>query len=350
MKAVIVPEFGDPDVLTLAALARPEPGPGEVRVQVHASFVAFGRDVRVRSGKHPKFAREVTLPHVLGGEHAGIVDAVGAGVSETLLGMRVAVSAPVACADCEPCRQERPWDCEHVTAIGIHRQGSNAEYTVVPAVNLQELPRGLRFEHAAAFAASGPLAWEELDTSRAQPGEWVFVPGASGSVGTFVVALAKRRGANVIAATRGRRAAGELAGLGADAVVDSAAADLADRLREVSPRGVDVVVDNVADAGLWRRYWPAVARRGRIVLAGQASNHGEPLPVDVVGYYNRRATLTGLTVGDPRPVAAFWAELRQHSLDMPAELVETFPLSRAADAHRRVQSGGKIGHVVLSIR
>lgn len=349
MRAVILPEFGDPGVLTVADLPVPQPGAGEARVRVHSSFVAFGRDVSVRSGKHPRLAREVTLPHVLGGEHAGVVDAVGPGISRALLGTRVAVSAPVACTRCPACEQGRPWDCANQTAVGIQRQGSNAEYTVVPGVNVHELPHGLAYEHAAAYAASGSLAWEELDLGQVSPGEWVLVPGASGSVGMFLVALAKRRGASVIAASRGRRAADQLAALGADAVVDSGDPAIADRLRGLSPHGVDVVVDNVGDVGLWRRYWPAVARRGRIVVAGQAGNHGEPLPVDLVAFYNRRATLSGLTIGDPRPVGAFWAALRQEPLTLPDALVRVFPLNRAADAHRLIESGDKIGHVVLSI-
>jgi NADPH:quinone reductase-like Zn-dependent oxidoreductase len=100
---------------------------------------------------------------------------------------------------------------------------------------------------------------------------------------------------------------------------------------------------------MWRRYWPAVARRGRIVLAGQAGNVGQPLPIDVVDFYNRQATVSGLTIGDPRPVAAFWAELRDQPLVIPDDLVEAFPLARAADAHRRIEAGDKIGHVVLSL-
>jgi len=350
MQAVVLAEFGPPDVLTLAMLPRPEPGPGEVRVRVRASFVAFGRDVSLRNGKHPIFPRLVSLPHVLGGEHAGLIDAVGQGVDASLVGRRVAVSAPVACGRCENCQRHEPWDCTARQTLGIQRKGSNAEYTVVPTDNVQDLPAGLSFEHAAAYAASGPLAWAELDAGGLRAGECLFVPGASGSVGMLLISLARRRGAHIIAATRGRRAAGHLLALGAHAVVDSSDPDLAATLRKASPHGgVDVVVDNVADVQMWQRYWPAVARRGRIVVAGQAGNTGEPLPINVVEFYNRQATLSGLTLGDPRPVAAFWAMLRDQPLVIADDLVEAFPLARAADAHRRIESGGKVGHVVLSV-
>ncbi|MFC0040054.1 quinone oxidoreductase family protein [Actinomadura rayongensis] len=349
MKAVILPEFGPPDVLELQEVPLPEPGRGEVRVRVGAAFVAFGRDVGTRSGRHPVFRRLVTLPHILGGEHAGVVDAVGDGAEAALLGRRVAVSAPVVCGACEPCRSGRPWDCSQVIAVGIQRPGAYAEYTVVPAANVHEIPDELSFSDAAAYAASGPLAWEQLDVAGAGNGDWVFVPGASGSVGLFLVALAKRRGADVVAATRGGRAVEQLTALGADAVVDAGDDDLGRVLRDLSPSGMQVVVDNVMDQGLWDRYWPAVARRGRIVTAGQASGHGRPLSVDIIAFYNRRATLSGLAIGDPRAVRSFWDEMRGGLLPMDATMIAQFPLSKAADAHRHIESGSKIGHVVLTV-
>jgi NADPH:quinone reductase-like Zn-dependent oxidoreductase len=349
MKAVQFSEFGPPEVLRVVEVERPTPSVGEVRVRVRGSFVAFGRDVSVRNGKHPFLPRLVQLPHILGGEHAGVVDAVGPGGNADLVGKRVAVSASVSCTQCVACQESQPWDCEAVTAIGIQRPGSNAEYTVVPEANLSELPENLAFGQAAAFAASGPLAWEELSVAQTSPNQWVLVPGASGSVGMMLVALAVRRGANVVACTRGARAKNELLALGAVAVLDSSDPALEAKLRELSPRGVDVVVDNIADVAMWSRYWPALARRGRIVLAGQAGNSGQPLPIDVVAFYNRRATVTGLTIGDPRPVAGFWADLRSSPLEIPDSFLRAFPLEKAADAHRLVEGGGKVGHVVLAV-
>lgn len=348
MKAVVLPQFGPPDVLEVRELPLPEPGPGEVRVRVRSAFVAFGRDVSTRSGGHPVFSRLVSLPHILGGEHVGVVEAVGPDVDSWLQGQRVAVSAPVACSTCEQCQANRPWDCSQTTAVGIHRPGSHAEFTTVPVANLNEIPDDLPFAEAAAYAASGPLAWEELDVANVQRGEWVFVPGASGSVGMFLIALAKRRGAFVAAATRGGRAAEALVALGADVVLDAASERLAEDLRSLSPSGMHVVVDNVMDQGLWERYWPAVARRGRIVTAGQASGHGQRLAVDIIAFYNRRATLTGLTIGDPRAVQSFWTEMRSGLLPMDPALVKRFSLEQAADAHRAIESGAKVGHIVLT--
>ena len=349
MRAVIVREFGGPEVLTLAEWPRPAAGPGQVLIRVHASFVAFGRDVEVRSARHPFFPRLITLPHILGGEHAGIVEALGAGVRPDLLGARVAVAATLACGHCEQCVLGAPWDCANRSAIGIHQQGSNAEFTVVPEANLEPIPDSMSFEQAAALAASGPLASAQLTAAQVGPGDWVAIPGASGSVGTVLVALAARRGAKVIALTRGRRATAELHALGANVVLDTSDPELGAALLQHSGGGVNAVIDNVALVDLWKRYWPAVARRGRIVFSGYAGNDNQPLPLNVVELYNRRATLTGLTTGDPREFAAFWAEMRDDPLVLGEDLLRAFPLELAAEAHTHIEQGDKVGHYVLSI-
>lgn len=349
MRAVVVRELGGPEVLVPTTWPKPAPGPGQVRIRVGASAVAFGRDVEVRSGRHPFFPRVITLPHIFGGEHAGTVDAVGAGVRADLIGIRVAVAATVRCGECRHCAAGNPAGCLHRAAIGIHLQGSNAEFTVAPDANLEPIPDSMPFPVAAALAASGPLAHEQLTVANVGAGDWVAVPGASGAVGTILVALAARRGANVIALTRGRRAQSALMALGATAVLDTLDPHLTDALMSASGAGVDVVVDNVALVNLWSRYWPAVARGGRIVFAGYAGNDNQPLPVNVVELYNRRATLTGLTTGDPNAVAAFWAEMRAAPIDLSPDLLHAFALEDAAEAHARIERGEKVGHYVLDV-
>jgi NADPH:quinone reductase-like Zn-dependent oxidoreductase len=349
MKAVRFHEFGGPEVLRLEEVPLPTPGPGELLVRVHATFVAPGRDVATRNGRHPIFPKLVTLPHILGGEFTGVVAAVGSGVPEDRIGDRVAGAAPIPCQTCEACRDGRPWDCTRVRAIGIHRAGSYAEFCVVPASNLQLLPESVSFVLGAVLAANGPLAYEQLQIANVGPDDVVLVPGASGSVGTLLVALACRAGATVVALARARRADEQLRAVGADAVLDPTRHDLADRLFEISRRGVDVVIDNVASADLWTSYWPAVARRGRIVFAGRASGERSPLPLDVVDFYNRRATITGLTIGDPRTVAGFWDQMRAEALELPESMVKTFRLADVATAHAAIEDGEKVGHFVLTL-
>ena len=349
MRAVVMEGFGGPDVLTVRDVPTPHPDPGEVLVRVRAAFVAFGRDVGTRSGAHPFFHTLVTPPHILGGEFAGTIAAVGNGVDEELIGLSVAVDSPTRCGDCEECREGKPWDCRAVSVIGLHRQGSHAQFCTAPAINVEPLPDGLSFVDAALLAANGPLAYQELQVGLTAPGDWVLVPGASGSVGTLTVALAARIGARVIALTRQPELAHVLTDIGAEVVLDTNAPDLAQQLRDHTGRGVDVVIDNIALTDLWQRYWPAVARRGRIVFAGRAAGERSPLPVDIVDFYNRRALMTGLSIGDPRPVGELWREMRVSPLTFPESLVHTFSMADARRAHSWVEQGAKAGHCVLTV-
>jgi NADPH:quinone reductase-like Zn-dependent oxidoreductase len=347
MRAIIFHEFGSPAVLKLAELPKPQPGPDEVLVRVKATFVAPNRDVGVRSGTHPILRRAVQLPHVLGGEHAGVVEQVGAGVDEELVGLRVAVASRVECQSCEQCLAGAPWDCSRARSIGLQMMGSDAEFTAVPVVNLQPLPSCLSFAQAAVLAANGPLAHEQLELSGTEPGDVVLVPGANGSVGLLLVALAARRGARVISLTRGRRDVKILTKLGADVVLDATERNLSETLLSYTSRGVDAVLDNVASPELWNRYWPALGRRAHVVFAGAAGSGGLPLALDVVELYRRQVVLTGLTMGDRRQVASFWNGMRSEPLGLPPELIRTFPLEDARSAHTLIEQGGHLAQCVL---
>jgi NADPH:quinone reductase-like Zn-dependent oxidoreductase len=346
VKALMLRSFGDPDVLFVADLPRPEPGPGEVRVRVGAVVVARTKDVAVRSGRHP-FSRAVGLPHVLGTEHAGTVDAVGPGVDGALLGQRVAVSAVLCCGTCLACRRRREEACVALRLIGIHRQGAYADYCVAPAGNLVPIPDGLPFPQAATLAANGPVARAQLDAGGVGPGSWVLVLGASGALGSAVAALAHFRGARVIAAARLGSRPDVLADLPATAVIDSDRADLAEALLELTGGwGVDCVVDNLGLAPLWRRYQPALAPMGRIVVSGALGE--EPVPVALRPFYLRSQAIIGVRTGNRADIAGLWADVRAGFRLAPG-LLSTTPLATAAAAHRLVEAGRSRGQIVLEV-
>ena len=139
MRAVLMRSFGGPEVLAVEEVEVPEPGPDEVLVRVGAVEVSRTRDVATRSGRHP-FSREVTLPHVLGGDFAGQVERVGPRVDASLVGRRVAVMNGVFCGRCTACDNGLQHECVNLNMIGIHRWGSYAEFARVPAANLYEIP------------------------------------------------------------------------------------------------------------------------------------------------------------------------------------------------------------------
>ncbi len=161
MRAVVMRAFGDPGVLEIEEVPDPSPQAGEALVRVAAVEVSRTRDVAARSGQHP-FSRQITLPHVLGGDFAGVVEAVGDGADPALVGQRVAAMNSHTCGECVACRSGREYECTQLEMVGIHRWGSYAELTRVPVGSLHVLPDGIEMSEAAALAATGPIALTQL--------------------------------------------------------------------------------------------------------------------------------------------------------------------------------------------
>jgi L-gulonate 5-dehydrogenase len=342
MRALVMREFGAADVLALEDAPEPEPGPGEVLVRVAAVEVSRTRDVAVRSGHHP-FSRQVTLPHVLGGDFAGTVEQIGAGVGPGLEGARVAVGNSIGCGECEACADGREPECPRLVMLGIHRWGSYAELVAMPAANLYAVPDGMGMAEAAALAATGPIAYAQLDAAGVAPGDWLLVTGASGSLGSTLTALAAARGVGVIGLARRPEAiAGDVM-----ARVDAAADDVADALLGLTgPGGLTAVIDNVAVGELFARYLPALGTGGRIVVSGAIGQ--DVLPVPATPFYIRSQSLIGLRTATPRHRDAFWKEA-DRGFRLPPEVVRTLPLAAVADAHGAIEAGTNLGHAVLEI-
>jgi NADPH:quinone reductase-like Zn-dependent oxidoreductase len=344
VKAIVMHEFGSADVLAVRDVPTPDPGPGEVRVAVRAVAVARTKDVATRSGVHP-FSKAVSLPHILGTEHAGAIDAVGQGVRASLVGQRVAVSAVVACGRCRACGRGHEEACASFGLVGIHRPGAYAQFSVVPAENLFPVPGDLDDADAAALAANGPVAHSQLDAGGVGPGSTVVVPGAAGALGSTVAQLAVFRGARVIAVERAGGKSGALDGLGALAVLDGESPTLAQDIRELTDgAGADCVVDNLGIAALWQAYYPAVADLGRIVVSGAIGR--EPVPLELGPLYLRSQSIIGIRTGNRRHMAALWEDVGR-GFRLRSSLVRPMPLAAAASAHRAVENGENRGQIVL---
>ncbi|RSN39894.1 alcohol dehydrogenase [Amycolatopsis sp. WAC 04197] len=343
MKALVIRAFGGPEVLEEAELPDPVPGPGEARVRVHAVVVARTKDVAARAGK-PPFAQQITsLPHVLGTEHAGVIDQVGPGLDDDLVGKRVAVSAVLSCSRCRACGLSREEACSEFRLVGIHRQGSYAEYCVVPVKNVREIPAEVGFVEAAALAANGGVASAQLDAGEVGLDTTVLVPGAGGALGATVAALAAFRGARVIGVDRRPP---RLAGLPLVAL-DAAAQDLPERILEaVGSAGLDCVVDNLGVTALCEAYLPALGALGRVVVSG-AINH-DPIPIRLLQFYLRSQSLIGVRTGNRRQIDRLWADVSA-GFRPPAGFVHEIPWTQVSDAHASIQSGGTHGQLVLTV-
>lgn len=342
MKAILLRQFGGPEMLNLEDAPTPIPGPGEVLIQVHAVSVNRTLDLLVRQSGD---GRGVTLPHVLGVDPSGVIDAVGHGVEHLQVGDRVAVLSSIRCGLCAACQQGWATDCPNATLLGIHRWGGYAEYVSAPADSVIRIPDKLSFAEATVVTRHFPAAFNLLlDQANLQSGEWVLVMGAAGALGGCGVQVAKLVGAAVIAGAGSDERVAAAMSYGADHGINYRTHDLAEEvLRFTDSRGVDLVFENVGDPALWPGSFNSLARDGRLVTAG--AHGGGLVTLDLRRLYMRRLRIIGST-GSTRKYA-------QRSLEeaaagrIRAVVGRVIPLRQAAEAHRLVESNAIIGKIIL---
>lgn len=234
MKAVRIHEYGGPEVLRYEDAPRPEAGPGEVLIRVHAASVN-PVDWKVRAG-YAKDRLKYKMPFIPGWDVSGVVEAVGSGVSRLKVGDEV---------------YSRP---------DISRDGTYAEYVVVKESEVALKPKSIDHVHAAAIPLAALTAWQALfDGAKLSAGQTVLIHGAAGGVGTFAVQFAKMKGARVIA-TASKKNHEFLRSLGADEVIDYNTTKFEDVVRDV-----DVVLDTITGETADRSY--QVIKKGGIYVS-----------------------------------------------------------------------------------
>jgi NADPH2:quinone reductase len=321
MRAIVVNELGGPEVLTLEERPDPEPGPGDLLVDVAAGGVNF-IDIYQRTGIYP-----MELPYVVGSEGAGTVTAVGAEVSELAVGDRVT------------------WAMSNGTGY--------TDTAVVPAAKAVAVPDGLDLELAAAVMLQGMTAhFLTESTFPAQAGQTALVHAAAGGVGLLLCQMLRAKGVRVIGTTSTEEKAELARAAGADEIVFYKDVDVVKEVDRITGGdGVDVVYDGVGkatfDAGL-----DVLRPRGTMVLFGAASGPVPPLDPQVL---NRKGSLF-LT----RPMLSHYLldrdELLWRANDvlgavqsgaLNVRIGSRYPLADAAQAHRDLQAGGTTGKLLI---
>ena len=340
MKAILMHEFGGPEVLRYEEVETPKVGPDDVLVQVHAVSVNRTLDLVVRE---KKYVRVPPLPHVLGVDPAGTITAVGSTVKDRKVGDRVFVKLFVPTDD--PAAKNLP-GIPGVLFLGVDIWGGYAEHVRVPAGNAIPIPDNVSFHDASIIGRHLATAMNQVEgVGKVKAGEWVLVMGATGGLASMALQVAKWNGARVIAAAGTDERVKAAVGLGADHGVNYRTEDLAKEvLRITDGRGVDLVCENVADPDLFRKVIYAMARGGRLVTAGNSSGHIE-VPLDI-----RRLYLFQLHIlGEPReqPGGLEQAFRRAGQGGVRTLIDKVFPLSQAADAHRRVAARPGVGKVLI---
>ncbi|MFT3810990.1 MAG: NADPH:quinone oxidoreductase family protein [Micropepsaceae bacterium] len=250
MRAVMVEAFGPVEALAPIEVATPEPKAGEARIAVKAAGVGFV-DALIAEGRYQV---KPPLPFAPGGEFAGVIDAVGEGVTNVKPGDRV---------------------------IAGGFSGGFAEYAVTNAAGVMPIPDVMSFTQAAMFRTNFATALHALkDRAAMQPGETLLVLGAGGGTGTAAIAVAKVMGARVIGAASSGQKRDAARAAGADEVLDTSAADWREALKSLAPKGVDVVFDPVGGA-VTETAFRSLAWKGRHLVIGFAAGTIPALPINL---------------------------------------------------------------------
>jgi NADPH:quinone reductase-like Zn-dependent oxidoreductase len=339
MKAARIHRFGGPEVIQIDDVPIPDPGHGEILVQVKAAGVNFF-DAEIREGAIPT----LSLPHTLGMDGAGVVTAVGPSVDPSRIGQQVVFHADLGCGDCVACITGHENRCETMRLIGVQVPGTYAEHITVPAINAIPF-RGLSFQEAACLDIPFTTAWHLLvEKAQLKPGQTVLVVGASGDVGLAAVQIARLAGARVLATTSSAEKAARLSELGAEAVFDYREGDPWQEVRRhTGDRGVDFVVDYTGTNTLTHSMG-ALAKGGAVLIVGCVT--GGPIPdFNVRPLYARHLSLIGSSSGTRADLRAVLGEVEQGRL-RPV-LSQEFPLAAASEVHQLAHSGTKTGSLVL---
>ncbi|MFF5203875.1 zinc-binding dehydrogenase [Micromonospora parva] len=317
MRAIWLREFGGPEVLVPGPAPDPVPGPGQVLIDVAHVNITFV-ETQLRSGRPGPF--RLTPPLIPGNGVGGVITTVGSDVDPALTGRRV------------------------VSATG--GSGGYAERAVVDASAPFEVPAGLALDDAVALLADGRTATLLVEAAGVRPGDRVLVEAAAGGVGSLLVQLAARAGAQVIGVAGGARKVDLLPGLGADLTADYRLPGWADQIRD-AVGGVDVVFDGVGGP-IARTAFELLDPGGRMVSFGLASGGWSPVSAEDAAA--RHITLVRPDVPPARMRAYTDQVLAGAAAGQLRPLIgQRFPLERAADAHAAIEARATVGKTLLDV-
>ena len=314
----------------------PQPGPGQVRIKVQACGVCHS-DLFTKEGAWPG----IQYPRVPGHEVAGIIDEVGAGVSEWKEGQRAGVGWHGGHdGTCLQCRRGDFGNCQNLKIAGISYDGGYQQYMVAPVEALTAIPESLSDVDAAPLLCAGITTYNALRHSGAMPGDLVAVLGIGG-LGHLGIQFANKFGYKVAAIGRGAENEALAKKLGASVYIDNKVTNAAEALQKLG--GAQVILATAPSSKAMSEVIDGLGPNGKLMVVGATTDPIEVTPVQLI---TGSRTIQGWASGTPTDAED---TLRFAELTGVRPMIETYPLEKAAEAYARMMSGNAQFRVVLTM-
>ena len=338
MKAAVLHGGSD---LRYERVADPTPRPDEVIVRVHACSIC-GSDVHGFHGKHPR----LVFPRILGHEFAGEVVTLGSNVNDIAIGTRVCCDIDISCGACGPCREARGNICEKLRTMGFDRDGGYAEYVAVPAINLYRLPENVSYDQASAVQVLGISYHAVAHRMRPNQGDKVAVIGG-GPIGLGAALVAQSRGAEVTLLELLDYRLAMARTLGVHHTLNPAGIDVrAAALAATGGRGFDKVIECVGgfQEKTVQMAVEMVKRGGQITIVGTFPENRATIPI---AYIKDREIDINFSRGNFQAFAPCLELVASGKINPDLYISHRFPLARAADALRLLESRNEPAHKIV---
>jgi NADPH2:quinone reductase len=340
MRALYFEAHGDLDQLRFGDRPLPEPGPGEVRIKLQRAALNH-LDLFVLRGMP---GIPIELPHIGGADGAGVIDALGPGVTGLETGQEVVFDAGLSCGACEMCLKGEQSLCPSFGVMGEHCDGTLAEHVVVSALSIAPRPEHLSWDEAAAFGLTYLTAWRMMvNRGRLMAGETVLIHGIGGGVSLACLQLAKSIGARVLVTSRSEEKLERATELGADAAIPAGDGVAREVRKLTGKRGADVVVDSVGKA-TWMDSLKSAAKGGRIVTCGATTGPNPSEAIHIV-FWNQ-LEIIGSTMGSREDWRQMLEATRAWRLKPVVDSV--WPLEQGREAFERLDKAEQFGKIVLA--